>query len=94
MSDINSFDKPAPRVSTDSETAFQGEIMIHESNTNSLNLESAYELAKWLQTPRRRVYALIRQGMPHVRLGSQYRFDRRHVSLWLLKGGGSDGGQK
>lgn len=44
---------------------------------------TARELAKWLRVSPKRPYALVKEGCPHLRIGSDLRFFRREVVDWL-----------
>lgn len=41
------------------------------------------EVAEWLNTTRQHVYALMRRGLPSVKVGRCRRFDRAKVEAWL-----------
>jgi excisionase family DNA binding protein len=44
------------------------------------------ELAEYLRFPRHTIYKLLRQGgIPFLKVGSEYRFDRDEIDKWTAQ---------
>lgn len=48
-----------------------------------MNLIKIKELSKILQISSTTIYRLCNEGMPHIRVGSQYRFELEKVLIYL-----------